>query len=92
MLGGWNLDSYARLAEPVVRTIAVRSLWLAVLNTVICLLIGYPFAYWIATRSKSSTRNLLLVLVLIPFWSNFLVRTYAWRVLLDSDGPGHPHR
>jgi len=87
VLGGWNLDSYARLVEPVIRTIAARSLWLALLNTVICLLIGYPFAYWIATRSKSSNRNLLLVLVLIPFWSNFLVRTYAWRVLLDSNGP-----
>ncbi len=87
VLGGWNLDGYARLAEPVIRTIAGRSLWLAALNTAICLLIGYPFAYWIATRAKASTRNLLLVLVLIPFWSNFLVRTYAWRVLLDSDGP-----
>jgi spermidine/putrescine transport system permease protein len=87
VLGGWNLDSYARLADPVVRTIAARSLWLAILNTVICLVIGYPFAYWIATRKKASTRNLLLVLVLIPFWSNFLVRTYAWRILLDSDGP-----
>jgi spermidine/putrescine transport system permease protein len=86
-MDGWNVDSYARLADPVIRTIVGRSLWLAVLNTVICLLIGYPFAYWIATRKKASIRNLLLVLVLIPFWSNFLVRTYAWRVLLDSDGP-----
>ncbi len=87
VLGGWNLDSYARLADPIIRTIVARSIWLALLNTVLCLLIGYPFAYWIATRSKAVTRNLLLVLVLIPFWTNFLVRTYAWRVLLDSDGP-----
>lgn len=83
----WNLDSYDKLLDPVVRTIVGRSLWLATLNTIICLAIGYPFAYWIATRSRQSVRNLLLVLVLIPFWSNFLVRTYAWRVLLDSDGP-----
>lgn len=87
LLTDWNLDSYAKLIEPIVRTIAARSLWLAVLNTVICLVIGYPFAYWIATRSRGSTRNLLLLLVLIPFWSNFLVRTYAWRVLLGADGP-----
>ena len=59
---------------------------MAAANTVICLLLGYPFAYYIATRG-TTTRNVLLVLVLIPFWSNFLVRTYAWRVLLGSEGP-----
>jgi len=86
LLEDWNLDSWAKLLDPLVREIAVRSLWLALLNTVICLLIGYPFAYWIATRAKQSTRTILLVLVLIPFWSNFLVRTYAWRMLLGNDG------
>ena len=86
LLEGWNLDSVIRLADPLVRTIAIRSLWMATLNTVLCLLFAYPFAYWIATRAKQSTRTFLLVLVLIPFWSNFLVRTYAWRMLLDSDG------
>jgi spermidine/putrescine transport system permease protein len=85
-LEGWNLDSWARLADPLVRTIAIRSAWMAVLNTVLCLLIAYPLAYWIATRARQSTRTLLLVAVLIPFWSNFLVRTYAWKILLDSDG------
>jgi spermidine/putrescine transport system permease protein len=86
MLEGWNLDSWIRLGEPLVRDIAFRSLWMAVLNTVLCLLIAYPFAYWIATRRSETTRTLLLILVLIPFWSNFLVRTYAWRMLLDSNG------
>jgi spermidine/putrescine transport system permease protein len=69
-----------------VRQIAWRSLWLAVVTTVICLILAYPFAYFIATR-RPVVRNVLLVLVMIPFWSNFLVRTYAWRVLLGSDGP-----
>jgi spermidine/putrescine transport system permease protein len=86
VIGEWTLEAWQKVGDPVVRTIAMRSLWLAVLNTVICLAIGYPFSYWIATRRRSSTRNLMLVLVLIPFWTNFLVRTYAWRVLLDSDG------
>lgn len=86
VLEDWNLDSWAGLFDPTVATIAWRSLWLAIVNTLLCLLIGYPFAYWIATRRKAATRNLLLVLVLIPFWSNFLVRTYAWRTLLDTDG------
>lgn len=86
VLEDWNLDSWDRLFDPLVATLTWRSLWLAVVNTLLCLLIGYPFAYWIATRRKASTRNILLVLVLIPFWSNFLVRTYAWRTLLDTDG------
>jgi spermidine/putrescine transport system permease protein len=86
ILDGWNTDSWTRIAEPLVRTIVTRSVVIATLNTVICLLIGYQFAYWIATRAKQSTRTLMLILVLIPFWSNFLVRTYAWRMLLDSDG------
>ena len=85
-LSGWNLDAYSKLAEPLVRTIAWRSFWYAVLTTVLCLLLGYPFALYLVTR-PARYRNLLLVLVLIPFWSNFLVRTYAWRVLLGSDGP-----
>ncbi len=85
-LESWNVDSWIRLADPLVRTIVVRSFTMATFNTVLCLLIAYPFAYWIATRARQSTRTLLLVAVLIPFWSNFLVRTYAWRMLLDSDG------
>jgi spermidine/putrescine transport system permease protein len=86
MLEGWNVDSWTRITEPLVRTVVTRSLFIAVLNTVLCLVIAYPFAYWIATRPKQSTRTVLLILVLVPFWSNFLVRTYAWRMLLDSDG------
>ncbi len=86
ILDNWNLDGWTKLTEPLVSTIVGRSLFVAALNTVLCLIIGYAFAYWIATRPKQSTRTLLLILVLIPFWSNFLVRTYAWRILLDSDG------
>jgi len=86
VLEGWNLDSYARLGDSIVREIAFRSLVLAVVTTVICLLASYPFAYYIATR-RPAIRNILLVLVMIPFWSNFLVRTYAWRVLLGTNGP-----
>ncbi|MEX1043480.1 MAG: ABC transporter permease [Acidimicrobiia bacterium] len=86
VLEGWNLDSYARLGDSIVREIFVRSLTLAVITTVISLLASYPFAYYIATR-RPALRNILLVLVMIPFWSNFLVRTYAWRVLLGNSGP-----
>ena len=86
LLADWNLDAYARLANPLVREIALRSLGYAALTTVICLLVAYPFAYFIASR-PAAVRNLMLVGVMIPFWSNYLVRTYAWRVLLSSTGP-----
>ena len=85
-LGGWNVDSYGRLGEPFVRDILFRSLWIAIATTVICFVFAYPFAYFLATR-KPLTRNIMLVFVMIPFWSNFLVRNYAWRVLLGNDGP-----
>lgn len=86
ILADWNLRSYQRLFQPLVARILWRSIRLAALSTVFCLVIGYPFAYYIATR-RPRIRNVLLVLVMIPFWTNFLVRTYAWRVILGSDGP-----
>ena len=81
-----DLDAYRRLADPLVLEIAARSIGYALLTTIICLAVGYPFAYHLATRPPH-IRAVLLVLVMLPFWSNFLVRTYAWRVLLGSDGP-----
>lgn len=86
VLADWNLESYKRLFTPIVAQIFLRSMVMAVSTTVICLLVSYPFAYFIATRSPR-LRNVLLIFVMIPFWSNFLVRTYAWRVLLGSEGP-----
>ena len=64
----------------------VRSLGLALLTTVICLVIAYPFSYYITTRSPA-VRNVMLALVMIPFWTNFLVRNYAWRLILANEGP-----
>lgn len=66
--------------------IFVRSLWIAILNTIICLVVGYPFAYWIARQPKQY-RGMLIFLVMIPFWTNFLVRTYAWILILRDSGP-----
>lgn len=85
-LSGWNVDSYEKLGASIVRTIVFRSLWVALLTTLICLVVAYPFAWFLSTRSPT-VRNVMLVFVMIPFWSNFLVRNYAWRVLLGNDGP-----
>ena len=85
-LSGWNLDSYARISEPIVRDVLFRSVWLAFITTVICLVIAYPFAYFLSTR-RVAVRNVMLVFVMIPFWTNFLVRNFAWRVILGNNGP-----
>lgn len=81
-----SLDAYGKLKDELVRNVAIRSLVLAIVTTALCLLFAYPFAYFVATRSVR-TRNLLLIAVMIPFWTNFLVRNYAWRVILSTGGP-----
>ena len=81
-----SLDAFRVLTEPLVRDILLRSLWLATLTTVICLVVAYPFAFFIATVTPR-WRSIMVVLVMIPFWTNFLVRNYAWRVILGTDGP-----
>ena len=80
-----SFDAYTKLFDDTVRDIVLRSFGLALMTTVICLIFAYPFAYFLATRSPK-VRNLALVFVMIPFWSNFLVRNYAWRVILGNDG------
>lgn len=82
----FNLGNYARVVDSLYVRIFVRSLRIAGLTTVLCLAVGYPLGYFIARRG-SQRRGLLLLLLVIPFWTNFLVRTYAWRVILSNEGP-----
>jgi len=63
-----------------------RSIGLAALTMVICLLIGYPLAFFISTRQNRLFQQICLFLVILPFWTNFLIRTYAWRILLGEEG------
>ncbi len=63
-----------------------RSVGLAGLTTVVCLLIGYPLAFFISTRRNRLFQQITLFLVILPFWTNFLIRTYAWRILLGDEG------
>jgi spermidine/putrescine transport system permease protein len=81
----FTLRNYQRLANGIYLGVLWRSIWLGLLTTIACLLIGYPLAFFIATRPPR-WRNTLLLLVIIPFWTNFLVRTYAWIVLLRTEG------
>ncbi|BAI93064.1 MULTISPECIES: ABC transporter permease [Oscillatoriales] len=81
----FTVGQYQRLLNPLYLRVFVRSLELAAFTTIICLAIAYPFAFFIATRPRG-WRNLLLMLVIIPFWTNFLVRTYAWMIILRDQG------
>lgn len=81
----FSLDSYARLFEPTLGTMLVQSLVMAATATMLCLLIGYPFAYIVARANKRHARTMLL-LVMIPFWTNTLIRTYALVAVLKADG------
>ena len=65
--------------------IFMRSLKLAVISTIICLLIGYPMAY-IMARAKERTQKTMVTLIMIPMWMNFLIRTYAWMTILQDTG------
>ncbi len=82
----WGLHNFARALEPLYTGILARSFGLALVTTAGCLLLGYPVAYWLARVCPPRFRNALLVLVILPFWTSFLVRMYAWLFLLRSEG------
>lgn len=81
----FTLNNYTRMANPLYFKILWSSLILSFETTVICLVLGYPFAYFVA-RAPRRFRSMLLMLIIIPFWSNSLVRTYAWIVILRTGG------
>jgi spermidine/putrescine transport system permease protein len=88
-LGGvvldFTVDNYAAVLDPTYLKIVVRSILYSGLTTVICLVMGYPVAYYIG-RADARWRNLLLMMVMIPFWTSFLIRTYAWVTILKNEG------
>jgi len=88
-LGGvvynFTLENYKSVGDPVYLQIVIRSIGYAALTTAICLLAGYPVAYLIG-RADERWRNLLLMAVMVPFWTSFLIRTYAWVTILKSEG------
>lgn len=81
----FSLENFNRLMDPIYITVFGRSLWLALLSTVICLLVGYPAAY-IISKAKVSRRGTLILLFILPMWMNFLLRTYAWAAILGKNG------
>jgi spermidine/putrescine transport system permease protein len=80
----WTLENYARFFDPLYGAILSRSLVMAAAATALCLLLGFPLALFISRAHK--WRGLYLFLVILPFWTSFLVRTYAWMFLLRDTG------
>ena len=84
----WALgfSNYWRAFQPLYLGVYWRSFWMAVLTTVLCMLLGYPVAYTLALKVSGRWKSALLMLVVIPFWTSFLIRTYAWMVILRTEG------
>lgn len=81
-----SFDRYAEVLDPTFFATFLNTLWVGVAGTVLCFLIGLPVAYWMAVKAPPSRRGLLVALVMVPFWTNFLVRTIGWQVILSPDG------
>jgi len=84
MAAPWTIESYKRFADPIYLTILWRSFWVAGLSAALCLVLGFPLALFISRSGKR--KDLYLSLVILPFWTSFLVRTYAWMFLLRDTG------
>jgi spermidine/putrescine transport system permease protein len=82
----FTLGNYLRAFDPLYLPAYWRSLWIAVSTTVLCAAVSFPAAYYIALRAHPDRKRLLLVLTVIPFWTSFLIRTFAWILLLRSEG------
>ncbi len=80
----WTLENYGRLLDPLYGAIFARSFGIAAVATGLCLVLGFPLALFIAR--SGARKNLYLSLVILPFWTSFLIRTYAWMFLLRDTG------
>lgn len=80
----WTTEAYERLWDPLYGQIFVRTFWISGVSTALCLLLGFPLALFISRSGER--KNLYLNLVMLPFWTSFLIRTYAWMFLLRDTG------
>lgn len=80
-----TFSNFAKFFDPRYLKILWDSLVISFATTVLCLFLGYPFAYFIA-RTRKKYRTILLILIILPFWTNSLIRTYAWIILLRTEG------
>jgi spermidine/putrescine transport system permease protein len=81
-----SFDRYLEALTPTFFDTFLNTLWIGIAGTAICFLIGAPVAYWMAVKAPSNLKGILIALVLVPFWTNFLVRTIGWQVILSPQG------
>lgn len=81
----FTLSNYAKLGDSVYQQIYINSLVIAIMTAVICILLGYPFAYVMA-RSKAKKQKAMMVFLMVPFWTNSVIRLYGWRTFLGKTG------
>ncbi|MEK6303168.1 MAG: ABC transporter permease [Acidobacteriota bacterium] len=81
-----SLDNYRNAFDPLYLSAYWRTIWIASATTLLCGAVSFPVAYYIALRAPERWKRVLLVLTVIPFWTSFLIRTYAWMLLLRSEG------
>lgn len=81
----FTLDNYIRLMDPLYAKVLWHSFYMAIIATLLCLVIGYPFAYFVA-KMPEKWRPIMLFLVIVPFWTNSLIRTYGLKIVLGTQG------
>ena len=82
---GWTWDNLRSLINPNYLAVAWRTLWISVLSAAICIVLATPIGYYLA-RVTARWRNFFLMLIIVPFWTNFLIRIFAWKILLHPEG------
>lgn len=82
---GWSLKAWEDMQNPSYPQIIWRTVWLSVVATAVCLALALPVGYLLG-KLRSRWRNILLLLVIVPFWTSFLIRVFAWKVLLHPEG------
>ncbi|HAS63782.1 MAG TPA: spermidine/putrescine ABC transporter permease PotB [Vibrio sp.] len=81
----FTFDNYIRLMDPLYAKVLMHSFYMAIIATVLCLILGYPFAYIVA-KMPEKWRPFMLFLVIVPFWTNSLIRTYGLKIVLGTQG------
>ena len=84
----WSLENFQKVAtQEVYRTITLRTVRIAAMVTIVDVALAFPIAYYMARMARGRSRNLLLVAVVVPLWTNYLVRVFAWKTILGGRGP-----
>ena len=82
---GWTLENFITLFSPKYVTIIWRTIWISLISAITCLLLAIPTGYYMA-RLSPKWRQIILLLVIVPFWTNFLIRIFAWKIILNPEG------